>query len=160
MLMRTVLIPADGSENTKVAVRSVIAQARREPVGIHLLNVQVPLPSYVTRFFSGPMIRNYQREDGERQLVPSRQLLDAAGLTYVAHIQVGDVVPTITRLAADLRADEIIIGTNGGWLNTALQWLRAAQVQSRAGVPVIVVMPPPPLAHGAPFGRFGSTYPH
>jgi nucleotide-binding universal stress UspA family protein len=157
--MTTVLIPVDGSDASAAAVSSVAMWARHEPLEIHLLSVQAPLSSYVTRFFSRRAIRDFHRDNGERQLASGRGLLEAAALPYTAHIEIGEIGPTIARRAAELGADEIVLGSDGTAIGDVLQWLRGAQVRRHAAMPVVVVMPPRP-AHGTLLETFGAPYAH
>ncbi len=149
--MTTVLIPIDNVAESAVAVSSVLMRARRERLDVHLVHVQPPLTSYITRFFNRRVIRDFHREVAEQQLGPVRRPLDAARLAYTVHLEIGDLVPTVARKAAELRADEIVLATDGGSVSNVLQSWRAAQIGRRAASPVVLVMPPQPPA--TPYAR-------
>lgn len=157
--MHTVLIPVDGSPQAEAAVRSVIVQAKHERLDmIHLLSVQMPLSSYVSRFLSAQVIRDFRQERGGQMLAGARRLLDNAGLPYTAHIRIGEPAGTICRVAEELRVDGIVLGVEGrGFLSNLMLWLLASRVRRYARVPVIVVMNPEPAPTLAlPFGVLSS----
>jgi hypothetical protein len=58
--MRKALVAVDGSDNSLGAVRHVIKLVQdREPLEIHLLNVQPPLHGDVTMFVAGSVVRSF-----------------------------------------------------------------------------------------------------
>ena len=109
------LVPVDGSPNSQRAVRYLIGLMRqREPMEIHLLNVQEPIDSLELRRFKPPReIRRMQQRRGAAQLRPARARLDNAGVRYVAHVSIGRVAETIVRFAKRRHCDSIIMGTRG-----------------------------------------------
>ncbi|OGA74148.1 MAG: ATPase [Betaproteobacteria bacterium RIFCSPLOWO2_12_FULL_65_14] len=110
--MRRILIPVDGSGNATAAVQHAINQfVGNSAVEIHLLNVQRPLSSYVSRFVSRRSIQGYHRDESEKALAPIRRMLASAGIPYAAHQAVGDHAAEIARAARRLRCDLILIGT-------------------------------------------------
>ncbi len=142
--MQAILIPIDGTPAAEAAVKAIVAQAQREPVGdIHILNVQRPLGPYVRRFIDRATIRDFQREEVERALAGAKRLLDAAGLRYRAHCRTGPIARTVARAADELRVDEIVIGAEGGGLVANIRlWLLVSAVRRHATVPVLAVMGP------------------
>src|SRR5687768_17961453 len=65
--MLKALVPVDGSGNSLCAVRHVIKLVQdREPLEIHLLNVQPPLPGDVTSFVAKNNVRDFHLEEGEK----------------------------------------------------------------------------------------------
>jgi len=142
--MRKILIPVDGSPQSLAAVRAVIMQARREPIAaIHLLNVQPPMGAYISRFLDRAVIRDFQREEGERALAEARRALDGAGLPYEVHIRVGRAARAIAAVADELGVHEIVMGAEGGSILTNIRlWLLVTAVRRHANLPVIVVMSP------------------
>lgn len=142
--MRKILVPVDGSPQGEAAVRAVVAQARREPIAaIHLVNVQPPLGRYITRFFDGRTVREFQRDEGIRCIAGARRILDNAGLPYRVHLRVGRVARTIAETADVLGVDEIIMSpAEGGFLGNLRIWLLVSAVRRHAGVPVMAVMGP------------------
>src|SRR5687768_15733663 len=88
--MLKVLIPVDGSRNCEFAVRHVVRQfMNNTAMEIHLLNVQPPLTSYVTRFLSRKSVHDYHRDEAEKALQPIRRLLDSFGIPFAVHMDIG-----------------------------------------------------------------------
>jgi len=142
--MRKILVPVDGAPQGEAAVRAVVAQARREPIAaIHLVNVQPPLGRYITRFFDGRTVREFQRDEGIRCIAGARRILDNAGLPYRVHLRVGRAARTIAETAEALGVDEIVMSpAEGGFLGNLRIWLLVSAVRRHAGVPVMAVMGP------------------
>lgn len=139
--MRAVLLPFDGSPQAEGVLREVIRAARWGEVSeLHLLNVQPALGHYIGQFVGARVIRDFQRDEGQKALAAARRLLDKTGLYYSAHVRVGDTPGAIVRAAKDLRVDEIVMGSgNGHFFGNLLQQLLIAAVIRRATVPVVVV---------------------
>ena len=115
-MTQRLLLPIDGSECSKRAVEHVIKKVRLggpAAYEIHLVNVQPPLPSGITSFVSRDQVTGYQREESEKTLAEGRTLLDAAGVRYEAHAEVGPLAETIVKLADRLHCDEIVMGSQG-----------------------------------------------
>jgi nucleotide-binding universal stress UspA family protein len=139
--MQTILIPIDGSKPCDAAVQRAVREAKLGQVDrIHLVNVQPHLGAYVGRFVGTPTIRAFQRELGERALAQAKQLLDAAGVPYSAHIYVGDVAETIAAAAHELGVTEIVMSANGfGFPGSLALNSLIGKVIRRTDVPVSVV---------------------
>jgi nucleotide-binding universal stress UspA family protein len=110
--MRRILIPVDGSGNSQAAVRQVMKEFMNDTATeIHLLNVQPPFSSYISRFIGRKARRDYHREQSEKAMVPIRRMLDAASIPYATHHAVGDRAAEIAAAARRLCCDLILIGT-------------------------------------------------
>jgi nucleotide-binding universal stress UspA family protein len=109
------LVPFDGSEHSLHALNLAIgeAQARLTRPHLTLLNVQLPLPSDVTRFIDSSAVDEFHREAGEQAIQSGRRLLEASGLDHSVHIMVGSVAPTIVDFASANACTMIIMGTHG-----------------------------------------------
>src|SRR5262249_1075460 len=139
--MSTVLIVVDGSTRSESAVRSVLRQARLGQVGaIHLVNVQPHLGAYVGRFVGTGAIRDFQREQGRRDLAGAKRLVDGGGVRCGGHVYGGEAAETIARAAEELAATEIVIGADGlGFLGSLGLHSLVSRVIRRSNVPVSVV---------------------
>ena len=141
--MLKALVPVDGSANSLGAIRHVIKLVQaREPLEIHLLNVQAPLKSDVTTFISGSVVKAYHEEKAREALAPAARLLDEAGLSYASHIVVGHIPETIAAWALSLQCDKVIMGTRG--LGTVTQLLLGSITHAvihymDPGIPVTLV---------------------
>ena len=120
--MLKALIAVDGSGHALDAVRHVIKLvAEREPLEIHLLNVQPPLPSDVTRFVSASAVKGLHDDEAVKALAEACALLDGAGTPYTKHVVVGHAAAAIAEWAKKLNCDKVILGTRG--LGTVSQLL-------------------------------------
>ena len=108
--MLKVLVPVDGSRNCEFAVRHAVKQfMNNTAMEIHLLNVQAPFSSYLTRFVSRKNVRDYHHDEAEKALRPSRQLLDSFGIPYAVHVEIGERAQCITATAHRLHCDHIVL---------------------------------------------------
>jgi nucleotide-binding universal stress UspA family protein len=115
IVMPSVLVPVDGSDNSMRALQAACRLvAHRQPVTLHLLNVQPPNHSAVVKkYLSQDLIDKFHQEEGETVLRSACAQLDDAGIGYMSHVEVGDVAVTITRCVQKLYCDQIIMGTGG-----------------------------------------------
>jgi nucleotide-binding universal stress UspA family protein len=129
--MLKALVPVDGSEHALAAVRHVIRLVEdREPLEVHLLNVQPPMHGDVSSFVPEGTINDYHRDCGEKALAAAATLLDAAGVAYTKHIFVGHPAETIAACAKRLSCVNVIMGTHG--YGTITQLLRGGSVSHEA----------------------------
>lgn len=138
--MKKILVPIDGSENSSRVVRHVLTLAGelREPLDIHLLNVQHPFPGTITGV--AEQARQYHQEQGEAALAAARKLLDDAKVKYSYHISVGEAAPTVAKFVADLQCDSVIMGTRGmSSLANMVMGSVATKVLHLVQVPVILI---------------------
>jgi nucleotide-binding universal stress UspA family protein len=140
--MLKALIPVDGSKTAERAVRHVIELGKgREPMEIHLLNVQEEADAWeVRRFLKPGEIKRTQLEHGEAALASAKKLLERAGVEFEAHVLIGDPAEKIAQFAKRNRFDKIIIGTHGrGSMTGLLMGSVASKVLHLAAVPVTLV---------------------
>jgi Ca2+-transporting ATPase len=110
--MLKVLVPVDGSRNCEFAARQVVKEfMNNTAMEIHLLNVQPPFSSYITRFLSRKNVQEYHRDQAEKALRPIRQLLDNFGVPYAVHMEIGDRAECITAAAHRLHCDHIVMSS-------------------------------------------------
>jgi nucleotide-binding universal stress UspA family protein len=141
--MLRLLVLVDGSSYGDKAVTYAISRAAmwKEPVHVHILNVQLPLTGVnVKLFVSKDSLEAYYRDEGMAILDPSRRRLAEAGLAHDYHIGVGDPGDVGVEYAATLGCDEIVMGTHGrGFLAGAVLGSVAQRVAQRSAVPVVLV---------------------
>ena len=138
--MFKVLVPVDGSDNCLRAIQFLIRRVGlcKEPVDIHLLNVQRPFPGTV-RGVHGQAEQHHQ-EEGAKALAGASKLLDAAGLKYTQHVNVGETAEVAAQLVKDKQFDEILMGTRG--MSAAANMLMgsvASKILHLVDVPVVLV---------------------
>jgi YjbE family integral membrane protein len=142
--VRRVLIAVDGSAGAYHAAQRAL-QLRSElreggKLDWHLLNVQRPLTSDVTRFIAGTTVDDYHREKSDAALAPARRVFADAGAVAQEHRRVGEPGATIAEAARDLGCDLIVVGARGlGTHTAALLGSVAQSTIEHAGVPVLVV---------------------
>ncbi len=140
--MKKLLLPVDGSEASQRGIAYVIENRDGIAGGseIHLFNVQSPLPSSVTKFISQSDARQYHMDEGEKELAPARAKLDAAGLKYVASMEVGQPSEVIAKYARDNKLDMIILGTRGlGAVSGMLLGSVTTKIIRETDTPVLLV---------------------
>ncbi|MGX2029903.1 MULTISPECIES: universal stress protein [Methylocaldum] len=140
--MLRVLVPVDGSENSIRAVDHVLKKAAwyKEPLEIHLLNVQHPLHGEVRMFLDAEQIRAFHHDEGTKALESARKILDGAGLPYIVHIGVGNPAEVIVQYAKEKACDQIVMSARGlGSVAALLMGSVATKVIHLSEVPVLLV---------------------
>ena len=112
--MLKALVPIDGSDNALCAIRHVIKLVHdREPLEIHLLNVQPRLHGDVTSFVSKEDVQGFHLDKAHTAMQRACELLNEAGVHYTKHVYVGHAAQVIAEVAKELRCDKVIMGTHG-----------------------------------------------
>ena len=110
--MSKVLLPVDGSPNSMRAVRHVVNQFMTDhETEVHLLHVRTPLSQHIARFLSAGTRRNFHYDEATKAMAPARALLKQHGVPFTSHVELGDKAETITRVAGELGAAQIVMGT-------------------------------------------------
>lgn len=78
---------------------------------IHVLNVQPPFSKHVSDFTSRCARREFHQEQAEKALASVRQTLDASGIPYTVHTEVGNKADCIVDAARRLQCDCIVMST-------------------------------------------------
>ena len=138
------LVPVDGSDSSMRAVGQLADRLGwfKEPVEIHLINVQPPVPfgGRVSSVVGRDKLDQYHQEEGMVALKPATQKLDAARVKYHYHIVVGDAAEEICRYAKDKGCDQIYMGTRGlGKVSGLVLGSVATKVIHLSPVPVLLV---------------------
>ena len=141
--MLRVLVAVDGSENANRAVGYVLqlAQNYREPLEVHVLNVQPPVTfGDIKKFVGQEALNAYYHDEGIKMLATARQRLDESEVTHTYHIGVGPVAETIADYARGHGCTQIIMGTRGlSSISSLMLGSVAAKVLHLATVPVTFV---------------------
>jgi YjbE family integral membrane protein len=114
--MHKLLLPVDGSEGSMRAVAQLIAMRDwyRQPLEVHLLNVQHVLHKDVGQFVGAAEVRDYHEEQGRQELAAACARLDQAGVPYRSHIVIGELAgETIAQFARENGIDQILMCTHG-----------------------------------------------
>lgn len=138
-----ILLPVDGSPCSLRAVEHIANHAGwfRERPEIHLLHVQPPVPIAGALAHVGKeTLRSHYEEEGRPHAVDAQRRLDAAGCAHTLHLHVGLPAEVIVKVARELGADLIVMGTHGrGGLAGLVLGSIANQVLQKAECPVLLV---------------------
>ena len=142
--IRRVAVGIDGSPTAERALRRALALRSDVRCGpdleVHLVNVQRPLSSDVTRFIAGRTVDDYQRERADLALEPARRVVTELGAQVQEHQRIGDPGAELANAARSLGCDLIVLGARGLGSNTAALLGSVAQdTIARADMPVLVV---------------------
>jgi nucleotide-binding universal stress UspA family protein len=107
---------------------------------IHVLNAQPMLPSAVTQFIAGDIVKGFHEEEGNKALAPARKLLADSSVPHEEHIAIGEPARTIVGDAAQKGCDQIVMGSRGlGYVADLLVGSTARKVLHLARLPVTIV---------------------
>lgn len=109
--MKDILVPIGSAAEAQSAAERAIAQCGAEPVRMHLLNVQRPLPRHVSRFFPRGELQAFHQEAGMAVLAPAARALDTAGVAHDEHVIVGHAAKLIVEFAERHRCADIVLDT-------------------------------------------------
>jgi len=137
--MRSVLIPFDGSESARRAIKYAIDFAKEYGrLNIHVLNVQeepVVYGDYLTASLRSAALRA-----AEEMLIKAREQFDAVNVPFEAHIALGGVAEEVAKAVAAHGCDTVIMGTRGmGAMSNLLMGSVATRVVHAVPVPVLLV---------------------
>ena len=138
--MLRIVIPVDGSEVALRPVNYLINKAAlfRDPLKIHLLNVQHSFPGAIRGV---PLTAQKEHHvEGLRMLEGARKLLDDAGTQYDQHVLVGDAPEVIAQFVTDHGIQQVVMGTRGhGTIVGRLLGSVTTKVLHLVRVPVLLV---------------------
>ncbi|WP_151447847.1 universal stress protein [Lacisediminimonas profundi] len=141
--MIKLMIPVDGSEGSSRAVRYAINTAGlyKDPVELHVLNVQHPIVSgNVRHFISHEELDRYYRENADAAMKPAIELLQKAGLHYTTHTALGDPAETVVQMAREKGCAQIVMTPRGlGNMAGMLLGSVTSKVIHLSTVPVLLV---------------------
>lgn len=138
--MLKTLIPVDGSANADRAVKYLIQLAgnSKQPLDVHLLNVQHPFPGTIKGV--ADQARQYHHDEGMKAMASAAKLLDDAKIKYTHHIGVGEVGEIVAHFVKDLKCDQVVMGTRGmSSVANMVLGSAATKVLHLVDVPVILV---------------------
>lgn len=137
-----VLLAADGSEHALKAARWL---ASRPPwlgkIAVDLVHAQEPLPLLAVLLPPhGDVLAQWGGKLSEEAMREPRAILAAAGIEPGMHAVAGEPAPTIARMADELGADFIVMGTRGlGAAHHAFVGSVALKTVHLSAVPVLLV---------------------
>jgi len=114
--MHKLLLPVDGSEPSLRAVDRLLALRDwyRDPLQIHLLNVQHVLHKDVSQFISADDMKSYYHDEGLKELAQARAKLELAGVPFQHHVVIGDLAAeTIAHFVREHGIGQILMCSHG-----------------------------------------------
>lgn len=140
--MLKLLVPVEENEIRKETIGSLIHWIDRieTPYQIHLINVQPAIHGDVGMFVSHDQIRDFQREEGMKQLKGAMKQLESAQRTFEHHICIGDAAEVIAQFARQNDIHQIVIGYRTvSTLTALLLGSLPSRVIQLADVPVMLI---------------------
>ena len=107
-----VLVVANPSQDPRATARLVAAMHAREPVRVHVAAVQCKPTGYAGSYLRAIDVDKVLGDLGRQRMSSLCGELDALGVPYRTHVEVGPWADGIARLAADLGCGRVLIGTN------------------------------------------------
>lgn len=107
--MNAIAVPINDAREAQWASKQVIEIYRREPVQVHLINVQSPLSRHISQFLSARDIRAHYLEEGMGILDAAIKALDKAGVPHTDHVLVGSKVDCIVRFAKEHSCSQVVL---------------------------------------------------
>jgi nucleotide-binding universal stress UspA family protein len=135
------LVPVDGSDYAERAVDRAIEMHKAKQVKeVHLLNVQLPIPTAVTTFVGKRATAGYHHDEGMKAVKKANAKLERAKVPHQIHIGVGQPAEIIVEFCRELKCDAIVMGTHGhGAAVGALLGSVSRAVTAKSPVPVTTV---------------------
>jgi nucleotide-binding universal stress UspA family protein len=112
--VRNVLVIVNGLQDQRAIAARLARMHDEEPLRIHLLAVEPAPTGHAMAFLKGIDVKRVLREDGLDRMRALRGLLDAAGVPYRHHVEVGRWEETIARFAQERCCKSIVMGENRG----------------------------------------------
>lgn len=141
--MRKLLVPIDASDCALRALQYAIKLAKENgPLELHIVNAHEPPIIYgeVAVYMPEDKAKEAQRQHSEEILRPAVEAAQAAGVTFVSEILVGNVPKTIVRYAEEKGCDSIVMGTRGmGAIGNLVMGSVATKVIHLTNLPVTLV---------------------
>lgn len=138
-----ILLPVDGSACSLRAAEEVVRLLGdlKEAPTVHVLQVHLPIPiGRIQAHVGTDTLHAYYREESEAALAEASRLLAGQGIACTRHIHVGQPAEVIAKVADELAARMIVMGTHG---RTGMVGLMLGSVASRvvhlAKCPVLLV---------------------
>lgn len=141
--MIKLMIPVDGSDCSTRTVQYVVGMLPqyKDPVELHVLNVQHPIVSgNVRHFISHEELDRYYRENADKAMQPAIAALQKAGVHFTAHTALGEPAETIVQLAKEKGCNQIVMSPRGlGNVSGMLMGSVTTKVVHLAKMPVLLV---------------------
>ncbi len=142
-----ILLAIDGSQNSNLAVRSLIHRFSwfRDTPEIDLVYVhppQRPIGTLLGTPLPRETVDRHYREDAQTRLAEPKRLLHEASLLFETHLLTGEPALEIGKFVKAHKSDLILIGSRGmGAIGNLVLGSTAAKILHLANIPVLVIPP-------------------
>jgi nucleotide-binding universal stress UspA family protein len=128
--IRSILAAVDFSENSDQALAAAVELAKQSAAELHVVHaLDLPIPIFNPYAISIPdALVTQAREEASRRLRETVERLAREGLTAKSHLTEVPAAPAIARLAEELGADLVVMGTHG---HTGLKHVLLGSVAER-----------------------------
>jgi nucleotide-binding universal stress UspA family protein len=134
-----ILVAIDGSEGGQHALAKAIDLAQVTGASLIALAVEGPLPAYAATIGEVDEVRREKDSFFRAVAASAKDQAEAAGVDLEVELRPGHAAELITRYARDMRADLVIVGHKGHFLNDYLLGSTADRVAHHAHCPVMIV---------------------
>lgn len=110
-MFKKILLAYDGSEGAKLALEKVAEMAKAAPAELHLLAVG-RIPEYAETVSEVEEAKEQARGFYSRIMNEGAETLNRRGLSAVVRVDFGKPGDVILRVAEELHADLVVLGTN------------------------------------------------
>ncbi|HHY73811.1 MAG TPA: universal stress protein [Bacillus bacterium] len=137
----TILVPVDGSDHSRRALKFAVHIAKGLQAKIIVLNVQISLNTRnVKRFISQEQIREYQEEEAQEAINKVLDIVEGQDIEVVTKFRVGSPDMEICKEAGEEQVTSIVMGTRGlGAFKRNILGSVSYSVLQQAPCPVTVV---------------------
>jgi nucleotide-binding universal stress UspA family protein len=134
-----ILVAIDGSEGGQHALAKAIDLAQVTGASLIALAVEGPLPAYAATIGEVDEVKREKDSFFRAVAASAKDQAEAAGVDLEVELRPGHAAELITRYARDMRADLVIVGHKGHFLNDYLLGSTADRVAHHAHCPVMIV---------------------
>ena len=134
-----ILVAVDGSEGAGRALATAIELARLSGSSLTALAVEGPLPVYAATIGEVDEVKREKDTFFGRVAADAKRLAAEAGVELDVDVRPGHAAELIDRRAAELRADLVVVGHKGHFLQDYLLGSTADRVAHHAHCPVLIV---------------------
>ena len=110
--LKSMLVVASALQDVRATARVVARLQAREPVRVHVLAVCTPPTGHARFFLRGLDVRAMQKAEGEEALRPLRSALEAEGVTFRTHVEIGPWLETVARFAREISSSRVVVGVS------------------------------------------------
>jgi nucleotide-binding universal stress UspA family protein len=139
-MYRNILVGLDGSPRQPLVLEHAVMLAKASGAKLHLcraMTVPIDVPAMMWTV-QGDDFASFLVDHGRKELAKLRASLDAE-LVDDVHVRVGQPADVLCKIAEEIRADLLVVGTHGYSGIDRLLGTTAAKVANRAPCSVLVI---------------------